>query len=505
MNQAETWMLQGGLVLASADHEPVNADIVVKGDRILEIGADIDPSHHAISRIEHADGKLVVPGFVNTHYHSHDRWDRGRFSSMPLEIWMSLYNPPTYGRGWTTEETYLRTLIGGIELLRGGTTCILDDVHLGGQIDDKTIDAVFRAYDDLGIRAGVGIAYSDIPSHETIPYLADILPDQYKSPGQLAVRDRSDMLGCWQDLAGTWDNRVRSVISVSGPQRCTERFQQQAMALAKTHDRPLLTHVLETRIQAMSAYHFYGKSMIDHMNDIGMLSDNTTVIHGVWLNPDDLDLVARSGAGVSHNPVSNAKLGSGIAPVRAMLERNIPVSIGTDNHNANDGCSILEALKFGGLISTFTSPDPDHWLDARDGVRMATEHGAQVMRLTGQIGRLETGYKADFTLFDLSSDAFFPLNDPFVHLAYGGAATALCDVYIDGRSIMRDRKLERVDETAIRQEIQERVQHIQNKVLGGIPDSEAMAPYLKQAYDACLNDPVMNHYRRRFNCCPLHG
>ena len=500
----ETVGLTGGLVMASADSRAEKADIVIRDGKILALGRDLDLAAHRVTRNEDVSGKLILPGFVNTHYHSHDRWDRGRFSTMPLEVWMSLYNPPTYGRGWTPDEIYLRTLLGGMELIRGGATAVLDDVHLGMQIDDASIDAVFRAYADLGMRADVGIAYSDLPGHETIPYLDDLLPEKFKTKGQIGARSRDEMLGVWTELAQRHSGRVRSAVSISGPQRCTVEFQQQAQELARGLNRPVLTHVLETRIQAMTAHKFYGQSMIEHMDQIGVLDAQTVVIHGVWQTGSDLDIVAGSGAGVSHNPVSNTKLGSGIAPVMSMLKRGIPVGLGTDNHNANDSCSMFEAVKFGNLLQPLLHEDFEDWPDARASLRMASEHGAALMRQEDRVGRLEPGYEADFLCFDLAADGFFPLNNPAAHAVYADSRGALRDVWVAGAKVLAEQKIATVDEAAIRAEIKGRVKVIQKKVLGGVPDSAEMEQYLVAAYRKCMDDPLMEPYLGRVNCCPRH-
>ena len=318
----ETVGLTGGLVMASADSRAEKADIVIRDGKILALGRDLDLAAHRVTRNEDVSGKLILPGFVNTHYHSHDRWDRGRFSTMPLEIWMSLYNPPTYGRGWTPDEIYLRTLLGGMELIRGGATAVLDDVHLGMQIDDASIDAgiprLCRPWHAR--RCGHRLQRTFRGTRRYLIWMI-CCPRSSRPKGQIGARSRDEMLGVWTELAQRHSGRVRSAVSVSGPQRCTVEFQQQAQELARGLNRPVLTHVLETRIQAMTAHKFYGRSMIEHMDQIGVLDAQTVVIHGVWQTGSDLDIVAGSGAGVSHNPVSNTKLGSGIAPVMSMLKR----------------------------------------------------------------------------------------------------------------------------------------------------------------------------------------
>ncbi len=496
------WMLKSGLVMTDARDDPISRDIVIDGERIVAVGPDLDPGRYEADRVVSVAGKLLVPGLVNTHYHSHDRWDRGRFSPLPLELWMGLYNSPTVGRGWTAEETYLRTLLGGMELLRGGATTVLDDVHLGLQLDHDIIDAVFRAYDDLGVRASVGVAYADRPAHETIPYLDDVLPDRFKAAGQTAARRPADMLTLWRDLAQRWSGRVGAAISVSGPQRCSDRFQQEAAQLSASLGVPFLTHVLETRVQAMTGPYFYGRSLVSHMESIGALPANAVLMHGVWMSADDLDVVAGSGAAVAYNPASNLKLGSGIAPVVDMLARGITVGLGTDNHNANDGCSMFEALKWGTLLQTMATHDYRRWPDARAGLAMATAGGARALGQGASLGALRAGCQADILVFDLSADAFLPLHDVAVHLSFVDKTRALESAYVAGKLVLDRGRIVTVDEAGIRREISDRVETIKAKVLGGTSVAQDMASYLQAAYAKCLADPLMQPYLGRCNCCP---
>jgi guanine deaminase len=309
------------------------------------------------------------------------------------------------------------------------------------------------------------------------------------------------MIELWRSLASQWDGRVRAVVSVSGPQRCTDPFQQAAWDLAGAVDRPLLTHVLESRVQAMTGPFFYGCTLVEHMRDLGVLGRNSVLIHGVWMSDEDLDIVAESGAAVSHNPVSNLKLGSGIAPVIGMLNRGIPVGVGTDNHNANDGCSMFQAVKLTVMLQSVLTEDYRRWLDAPAGLRAGTERGARAMGLDDRLGRLEPGFQADFLVFDLSADAFLPLNDPVVHLACGDPTAALESAYVAGEPVLRDRQIVTVDEAALRQELSQRIAVIHKTVLDGVPSSRRLEPYLAAAYDKCLAHPLLHRHRGYFNCC----
>jgi guanine deaminase len=237
------------------------------------------------------------------------------------------------------------------------------------------------------------------------------------------------------------------------------------------------------------------------MNDVGVLRKNSVLIHGVWMSPEDLDLVAEAGSTVSHNPVSNLKLGSGIAPLIEMLEKGIPVGFGTDNHNGNDGCSMFESVKLAVMLQTTQTDDFRRWPDARTGLRGATEDGSRVMGYSGDLGRLDPGYKADFLMFDLTADAFLPLNDVAVHLVFADASRALRHVYVDGAPVLVDGEFVSVDEKAIRAEVLDRLSVMHKKVLDGAPKGREMEPYLALAYERSLKNPLLKSYASRCNCC----
>ncbi len=155
-------------------------DIVIKDRTIAAVAPDIDPAYYNVENIVDGNNKFVVPGFVNAHLHSHDRFDKGRFDTLPLEIWMSLYNPPLGSRNLTPDECYLRTALNCLDLIKSGTTMVIDDVVHGFPLNRDNIDAVFQAYEDSGLRALVSIAYGDRPFPKTIPYLDELLPDNLK-------------------------------------------------------------------------------------------------------------------------------------------------------------------------------------------------------------------------------------------------------------------------------------------------------------------------------------
>ncbi len=466
-------------------------DLLIEGQVIRHIGKGIATEGLSPEQIIDGKERLVVPGFVNAHLHSHDRFDKGRFPALPLEIWMLLYNPPIVRRDWTQREVYLRTLLGGMEMLRSGTTTVIDDVYLGWPVAPEHIDAVFQAYADLGIRADVSVGYSDKPYHETVPYLAECLPEDLKRPGPLAAPSSTEILSLWRDLADKWQGRVSFVLSPSGPQRCSDRFLEQTWALSKERDLPVLIHVLETRIQALTGRKFYGKTLVEHMAALGLLTPRSVLIHGVWMTDSDLDLVARGGCTVVHNPGSNLKLGSGIAPVAGMRKRGICVALGTDNHNANDSCSMLEATKLASLIHTVQHGRYQEWVSSTDVLDMATQGGAHALRDPDRTGRIAEGHQADLAFYRLDTNAFLPRNNLANQLVFCETGSSLDRVIVAGKTVLAGGRIQTIDESAIMAEIWDSIDEIQTKVLNTRSAGEHLRPYLERSYELCLNDPEM--------------
>lgn len=481
------WLLQGATPLSPGSGSGT-IDVLIDDDRIAAVGAHIDRAKHDIEQILPAHEMLVMPGLVNAHLHSHDRFDKGRFDNMPLEIWRSIYNPPMVNRAWTPRETYLRTVLNGIELLRGGTTTVIDDVHHGRSLTSDNVDAVFQAYADLGLRALVSVAFSDAPFYVDIPFLSGLLPETLKTSDSEGAIRSADILDLWRTLASRYSGGlVRFVLSPSAPDRCSPGFLRAVWNMSEDLDLPVLVHALETKVQALSSQFLHGDSIIAYLRQEGLLTQKTVLAHCVWVTPNDIDLIAASRASVVHCPGSNLKLGSGVAPIARMLDSGIPVGIGTDNNSANDASSMVEQLKLTALIHKRPESDYRSWIGAQEAISMATVGGARCAQLGDAIGFIEPGQKADFVLFDLTSTPFVPRNDLANQLVFAGCAESIRMVAVDGRIVMQDGQVKTVDEPAILSEIAERMPDIRRKILEGEASGNALRPYLEEAYRQCVS------------------
>jgi len=439
-------VLKGGLVDVGGG-EFKRADVAIEGGRIVSIGDGASGAE-----VVDCSRSAVVPGIINSHNHSNENWFRGRFDNLPLEPWM-LFSYPVFANPVQTDrEIYVRTLLGGMEMIRSGATCVVDYVYELAGWTEESIGAVARAYRDLGLRAVIVIGMSDRSYDEVVVLDLNLVSRE------LRERFGSDKPPPWAE----WETFSRYAVAnyhrpdegisiglgPSGPQRCTDEMLSACAALADELDLTIHIHVLETRMQALSGRKMYGKTLPAHMHEIGFLGPRVSFEHGIWLTDADIELVAETRTSITHNPISNMKLGSGIAAVPMLLDAGINVAMGTDGMSSNDGNDAYATLKVAGLLHKLWDIDYERWLGAREAWQMATRGGAQA---AGQddLGVLEPGRRADLVLLDLDAGVFTPMNDPLQHVVFCSTRTAVHSTMVGGRWVLRDGKVTGVDETAI--------------------------------------------------------
>jgi 5-methylthioadenosine/S-adenosylhomocysteine deaminase len=255
----------------------------------------------------------------------------------------------------------------------------------------------------------------------------------------------------WHGHAG----RITGAIGPSGPQRCSDALLLGAHDLARGREVIFHMHVLETRIQRAMGFRLYGQGMMAHLATLGLLDRRANLVHAIWLEDGDIELIGNADAAVVHNPVSNARLGSGICRLAELLARGIRVGLGTDSACCNDSNNLLETTKWAGLLHNLHLPDPGDWISPERSLRLATSGGADVLGLGAVTGRLEVGYAADIVLLRTASPAFAPLIDPVRQLVLGESGTAVDTALVGGEIVLRDGRCTTVDENAIWTEVQE--------------------------------------------------
>jgi cytosine/adenosine deaminase-related metal-dependent hydrolase len=359
----------------------------------------------------------------------------------------------------------LRSLLLAVESLKGGVTCLLDDVvELPSQNLDA-IDAVFGAYDEAGIRANCSGNVADRPFAQWMPFAHEFLDPTALSELLAAPQPSVEhYLEFSREVLsrhhGSANGRLRYVISPSGPQRCTDGLMIAAEDLSKQWQTTYHIHVLETRLQALTGQEHYGRTLVRHLEQLGVLNDRAVLAHGIWLTEPDIECLAEAGVTVAHNPVSNLKLGSGIAPWRALHSAGVCVALGSDGISSNDTGRMFDVMKFAALLQTMDGPDYRTWATATEVLWAATRGGARAVRLEGQIGAVSPQHKADLIVIRTDTVNFTPTNVIENHLVYCENGDSIEEVIVDGKTVVSAGKVLTVDEEALISAVQQRLPEI---------------------------------------------
>lgn len=440
------------------------SDVLVDESGILVIGSQAQRTALADARrVDGVGHHLLLPGLINAHYHSPANHLKGLLPSMPLESFMLYESPADPALAPTPREAYLRTMLAALEMLRTGTTTVQDDAFVMPYPTPEIVDAMMQAYADCGIRASVALDQPELTEREKLPFIGGYadpaLQAALDAPATLAA---DGLLAIYDHLVATWhgaeSGRLTAAVSISAPQRVGVPYFEAIDDLSRQHGLPLFAHMLETKVQRTlmtEKERFGGRSLVGYTHDMGLLSDRMNVIHAVWTDDSDLELIAASGAIIAHNPVSNLRLGSGVAPYRRMLDLGIPVALGIDEAICDDSANLWGVVKTAGLIHNVGGRPSDEWPTAREVLDSLWRGGAAALLQSDRLGEVREGFAADLTLVDLHGAAFTPLNDLRGQLVYCEYGADVRLTMVDGRVVFEDGRITTVDEEALLAEARE--------------------------------------------------
>jgi len=439
-------------------------DLLVQGNRISVIGRDARSRAGADTQVIKGESHhLLIPGLINAHFHSPANHLKASLPSLPLEMFMLYESPSDTTLIPTPREAYLRTMLGALEMLRAGTTAVQDDAFVMPFPTPDIIDAIMQAYADSGIRACVALDQPELSEADKLPYL-DLVDDPAvrATLDQRAPMGRDDLLAMYGYLLSTWHGaeggRLTAAASISAPQRVSVEYFEALDDISRRHGIPLFAHMLETKVQralACEQPRFAGRSLVQYTADLGLLSDRMNVIHAVWVDDSDLQLIADAGAVIVHNPISNLRLGSGVARFRRMRDLGITVALGTDEAICDDSLNVWGVVKVAGLIHNVSGLDSDLWPTSSEVLDSLWRGGAAAMMQREGLGAIRQGYLADLSLLDLHTLSFTPLNDLRTHLVYCESGTSVRLTMVDGNVVFENGEITSVDEQALLAETRE--------------------------------------------------
>ncbi|WP_159010195.1 amidohydrolase [Bradyrhizobium sp. S69] len=452
---ARRTIIRGGLVLDAAGGAAAK-DILIQDGLILAIdapGFGVSDDAEVLS----AADRMLIPGLVNAHTHSHGALNRGAVDDkVSLEMFLTGAGSSTRSRG--IDDKYLSAALSAAEMIRKGCTACFDlTVEFPGPTREG-ISAVARAYRDSGMRAVVAPMIADRTIYQALPGLLEALPDEVRAQvADMRAAPIDQTFSVCDEILSNWefDRRfVRPALGPTIPLYCSDEFLVRCAELATQHGIPLQTHLAESRAQGAIGQARYGRSLVEHLDAIGFLSERLSAAHAIWLGDDDTARLGQAGVKVAHNPSSNLRLGSGVAPVRQMLKAGVTVGIGTDASNTSDGQNMFEATRLASYLSRIEGPATAQWISAQQAFGLATEGSAKVLGFE-RIGRLAPGYEADIVFLRLDSPHFVPLRAPLLQMVFGENGASVDTVMIGGRVVFRDGKLLTLDEAVLRRQAQE--------------------------------------------------
>ncbi|MBP0018925.1 MAG: amidohydrolase [Cyanobacteria bacterium SBLK] len=433
--------IQKVLILTDTGYRTV--DIRIEGDAIAHIAPDLE----ARGTIVNGANKLLLPGFINAHTHSSEMWQRGLISPYPLELWLTqLYDCPVIN----LEQIYLSALGTAAETLLSGGTCVVDHLVLIPGKELETVEATIRGYREIGIRAFIGPLIYDRALDAGIP---DEGANREIEPFYWTAEQNLNFLQAAIEKFHRPEEGIGIMTAPTGMQLCSDALFKGCIELSDRYNLCRHTHLLETKAQEKLAWEKYGCTAVAYLDRIGFLSDRTSLAHCVWLNDEDISLLAKTRSTVVHNPLSNLRLGSGIAPVLKYRQAGVNVAFGCDGTASSDGQDMLEAIKIGTMLHNTTDFEYRNWIDPKKAVKMAALGGATGIKLADKIGSLEVGKKADLVLYDLTNLSLLPRTDPVGLLIFGRPTRVVDSVWVNGDRIVAEGKPTRIDIEKLRQDL----------------------------------------------------
>lgn len=420
-------MVSGGTVVTMDGERHVIEDgaVAIQGDRIVAVGPaeELNRRFRPRRRLL-ADGRVVLPGLINTHTHAAMTLYRGVADDLVLEVWLRKYIFPLEARLTTAEFVYWGTKLAALEMILGGTTTFVDMYYFE--------EEVARAASEAGLRVVAGETILDFPS-----------PDSPTPQDALAYTEA--FIERWQGHP-----LVIPAVAPHSSYTCSAEVLQAAAELARKTGAPLLIHLAESPGEMQIVKERTGKTPAQYLESLGVLDTNVVAAHCVHVDEADRRLLAEKGVGCSHNPSSNTKLASGVAPVVDLRAAGVPVGLGTDGPaGSNNDLNLFEEMDLAAKLQKVIWGNPQT-LPAIDALAMATIEGARAVNLEDEIGSLEPGKRADLIIVRRDAPHAIPAYDVYSQVVYTLKAGDVETSVINGQVVLSRGRVLTLDEKQIR-------------------------------------------------------
>ena len=426
LTQVDT-LISGSIIVTMDSDRRVIHDgaIAIRSGQILAVGdrQELQSSYESLQYID-ASGRTVIPGLINGHAHIPMTLFRGLADDEDLDDWLEHTIFPA--EAMNVDEAFVRcgTRLGLAELIRGGVTTVCDMYYYE--------NAVAEEMEVAGLRGVLGQVLIDFPAPDCADYNA--------------------AMDALHRFVERWHAHplITPAIAPHAPYTVGDDHLIAAHRFAQEHHCPLIIHLAETQHEVLESIRLKGLRPVEHLERLGVLSEAMVAAHVVWASDHELDLLAHHGVCVVHNPQSNMKLASGVAPLPQMLSRNMSVGLGTDGSASNNDLSLWEEIDTAAKLHKLITLDPKV-VSAQQAFELATIRGARALHMDHMIGSLEVGKRADIVVLQMDPIDQIPLGSIYSALAYATKANDVCDLMVDGRFLLRDSQLTTLDENLIRE------------------------------------------------------
>ncbi|HSM54889.1 MAG TPA: amidohydrolase [Candidatus Sulfomarinibacteraceae bacterium] len=424
---------KGAVVTVNDDQDVFNPGYVfIEDDRIAAVAAGEPPlAYRQAKTVIDASLMAVMPGMVNAHTHLFQSFIRGLADDKTLLEWLEACIWPV-ASALSQQEAYVAAMVGLMENLRGGATSVIDHQYI--HTDLQNDDAVCRAAEETGVRFLLARGWTD-----------ENYPQQFVESPQQIVAETARLRDHWQ---GRGDGRLRVEFGPLIPWGCSDETMQKTYRLSQEWGAGTHIHVAETKAEVDMNLEARGSRHIEWLADVGALGPDLQLVHSVWLNDEEIELIAQTDAVVVHCPVSNMYLASGVARIPEMRARGITVGLGSDGPGSNNSQDMLEVLKVTALLHKVDKLDATVLLP-EDVLWMVCRGGARAFGLPQTIGSLEVGKKADVVLLDLDSPFAMPVHRVPSAIVYNAGARDVDTVIVNGEMLMREKEFLCLDEKQV--------------------------------------------------------
>lgn len=415
----------GHVITMNPEREMIpGGDVLIEGNKIAAVGEDLNAD---VEKTIDAEGEAVLPGLINAHTHLAMVLFRGVADDLDLQTWLEEKIWPLEGN-LESDDVYWGSLLGCLEMIKSGTTCFADLYFF--------MERVVEAVEKSGLRAN--LAYGIIEQN-----------DPQKREEELKIGE--DLV---ENYEGAANGRITTMFGPHSTYTCSIDCLKEVRKLADKHDVGIHIHLSENESELEDVKGMHGRRPPEVLESAEILGQDVLAAHCTWLNEEEIKLIEESGVKPVHNPVSNMKLGSGIAPVAELISEKVPVALGTDGVASNNSLDMLKEIKFAALLNKVGKRDPTV-VPAQEAIEMATINGAKALGLEEEIGSIEEGKKADIITLDLDKPHLTPLFDVESHIVYSSNGADVDTVIVDGEILMEGREVLTLDEDKILRKAQE--------------------------------------------------